>query len=137
MKAIIELELFAEDMRAMMKLYRDMTDDLIPGLGEEFIGRISPSSWVAEVTGFSIKYGYDRCFLKGKRDYSRANSVGSRGVFNEYLLESGRIYDIKSQVSWKNSYRYFCTVTEDGDIKTISASEVNKMLREREAQISG
>jgi len=134
MKAILEIELFGEDVRSMYKLYRDIADSVSPGYGSEMIGSIPPSGWVAEIVGFSKKYGYDRRFMKPKKDYSRSNSKGSRGVFAEYLLESGKIYDVKSQITWRRLQRYFCTVTDDGEIKTITANEVNAMLRAKEEQ---
>src|SRR5690606_16785198 len=43
--------------------------------------RDTSTPWVAEIVGLSAKYGYERRFLRGKEDWTRANSPGSRGVY--------------------------------------------------------
>ena len=43
--------------------------------------KASPPCWVAKITGEDNKYGLAREFVAYKKDYSSANSVGSRGVF--------------------------------------------------------
>ena len=78
----------------------------LPGLGDSIFS-VPSSSWVAEIVGLHPKYKLDRAFLPYKKDYSRSNSVGSRGVYANYILEAGHIYDIKD---FKD--RYFCAVTE-------------------------
>jgi hypothetical protein len=83
--------------------------------------------WVAEITGRSPKYGFERRFLECKKDYTHSNSVGSRGVYAFFILSEGRCYEVNSPISWKNTDRYFCTV-ENGKIKRISKSEVEKWL---------
>mgnify|MGYP001482488234 FL=1 len=123
MKAYLEIELFGEDARQMMRLWEAIGNMASPGLGTATFGGMPPSGWVAEITGFDQKYKYARKFLKRKLDYSRANSKGSRGVYAEYILESGKIYDVKQQISWKRVHRYFCTVNQDGDIVILSESE--------------
>ncbi len=129
MKAILEIELFGEDTRKMLKLWTSIANDALEGLGDMVIGNMPPSGWVAEIIGFDPKYKYARNFLKRKLDYSRANSKGSRGVYAEYILESGKIYEVKEQTSWKRSHRYFCTVNQEGDIITIGEGEVQEWLR--------
>lgn len=129
MKAIKEIELFGEDTRALSKFYTGVINDGMPGLGDMVIGSIPPSGWVAEIAGTDPKYKYVRCFLKPKKDYSRANSKGSRGVYAEYVLESGRMYEVKEQVSNKRTIRYFCTVDGDGNVIDIPESEVKEWLK--------
>lgn len=131
MKAFLELELFSEDTRAMAKLYSNIADCIVPGLGGMVIGTIPPSSWVAEITGFDEKYKYARKFLKPKKDYSRANSKGSRGVFAEYIIESRKIYEVKASLTWRRIERYFCTVDEEGEIIKLEESEVIECLKSR------
>ena len=131
MKAILSLELFGEDTREYLKLYTGIMNMMIPGLGKSVIGGNPPSSWVAEITGFDKKYKYSRQFIKRKIDYANSNSKGSRGLIAEFLLESGKIYDVKSQVSWNRSERYFCTVDNEGEIHKILEEEVNECLRSR------
>ena len=47
----------------------------------------------------------------------------------EYILESGRIYQVKSQTSWKNTDKYFCIVSDDGDIVKITEDTVSAKLK--------
>ena len=128
MLAAIELELIGDDARVECNGYRSIMNAAVPGSGD-LLGGIPPSGWIAEIIGFHTKYKYDRVFLKGKKDYSRSNSKGSRGVYASYLLESGKLYDVKSKISWKRSERYYCRVEENGDIKRISEEELIECLR--------
>lgn len=129
MKAVLEIELFGEDTRQLYKFWTNFTNEMSPGLGDATFGTLPPSGWVAEVIGTDQKYKFARSFLKRKLDYSRSNSKGSRGIFAEYILESGKIYDVKQQVSWRNSKRYFCTVNSEGDIIELSEEEVKNCLK--------
>lgn len=129
MKAYLEIELFGEDARQMMRLWEAIGNMAFPGLGTATFGGMPPSGWVAEITGFDLKYKYARTFLKHKLDYSRANSKGSRGVYAEYILESEKIYEVKERTSWKKVYRYFCTVNQEGEIVILPESEVQEWLK--------
>ncbi len=52
--------------------------------------------------------------LPYRRDYSRANGVGSRGVFAVYELESPGFYKVHERVSWGRCDDYFICVDERG-----------------------
>lgn len=126
MKGILILELFGEDTRQLCKIYHKMFEVVGGGdfgmiLFDAHCGIPPLSSWVAEVTGPDEKYGLARTFLRGKMDYSKSNSVGSRGVFVEYILSPGKVYEVKSQETWCRASRYFCTVGEEGDIIQLDA----------------
>lgn len=84
--------------------------------------------WVAEITGLCGRYGYERRFLPYKKDYSRANSVGTRGVYAYYILDEGPVYEVSSPVSWRNTDRYFCRVI-DGKIVRLAEQEVQVWAR--------
>lgn len=131
MKVALKLELFGEDGRQYAKLWGGILDMCLgEGWGKSTIGSNPPSSWVAEIMGFDKKYKYARQFLKGNTDYSEANSVGSHGVFRYFALAEGHIYDVKSQVTWRRSERYFCTV-RDGKIVELTEDEVKECLSAR------
>ena len=120
MKAILTLELFGEDTREIFRFYRCIFEVCSArNLFDELIGMSPRSSWAAEISGPDEMYRLKRNFLRPKLDYSRANGKGSRGVFAEYILESGKIYEVLSRETWQRSRRYFCTVTQDGDIVEI------------------
>jgi hypothetical protein len=128
MKTYLRLEIFNDNLRSIGTLYTNILNEGMPGLGNKIIGNIPPSCWVAEITGFDAKYKYDRHFLKYKKDYSHANSKGSRGIYGEYILESNHIYEVKEQISWSRTKRYFCMATEDGEIKELTEQEVINWL---------
>ena len=121
MKAVLNLELFGEDTRAYLRIAQSIFAlNGAKAIFDQHIGIPHRSSWVAEIVGPDEKYGLARNFLRAKLDYSRSNSKGSRGIFSEYILETGKIYEVKSQESWSKSNRYFCVVSDDGDIAKIS-----------------
>lgn len=115
MKIYIELELKGDDVREFSRMAKYIGNEVAQGLGTALFS-IPPSSWVAEITGTDPQYKFTRKFLRCKKDYSRANSVGSRGVYANYILESGHVYDIKD-----NKDRYYCRVSNDG--QTIRMTE--------------
>lgn len=128
MKATLSLEFIGADSADWLNAMTRQFNQVAPGLGDLMIGRAKNSPWVAEILGRHPHFKLDRRFLKSNRDYSRANSKGSRGVYLWYVLESDHLYEVNARVSWKNSNRYFCSVTEDGDIYTLNDEEVEEWL---------
>ena len=131
MIAYLEIELIGDNIVQTCKFFKNLTNHLVPGLGTVTFGGEGPSGWVAEITGSDPKYKYVRKFLRYKKDYSRSNSKGSRGVYAEYILETGKIYDVKN-----NKRRYFCKVDDDGDIIQIDESEVKEWIKNCSASMS-
>ena len=97
-----------------------------------FVPRLPRRQWVAEIIGFSLEYNFTRKFIYGRKDYSNANSVGSRGVYEYFILEQDKFYEVSAPLSWKNSYRYFCTVDDQGKIIEINEESVKQCLRMRD-----
>ncbi len=128
LKGILILELFGEDVREIFKIYRGVFSVCGGEMGEAIfdsaLGVPARSSWVAEITGTDPKYGLARSFLPCKIDYSKSNSKGSRGLFADFILSQGKIYEVKSQVTQTRFERYFCTVDENGDIIKLDSDEV-------------
>lgn len=129
MKATLALELIGADQFDLLRGLRTTCNNLSPGLGDRTVGKISTGAWAAEIKGRHLKFGLERLFLPAKRDYSRANSKGSRGVFLWFVLESGRIYEVNERASWKNSRRYFCAVDNQGCIYELDKQEVDEWLK--------
>jgi hypothetical protein len=129
MKNILELELFGDNIRQQWSIYRGISEMIAPGMFDKTIGKMPSNTWVAEITGFDEKYKFARAFLHGKKDYSRANSNGSRGVYLEYVLESGKVYEVKSQETWSRVRRYFCRIDEQGRIISMTEEEVIEWLK--------
>ena len=129
MKANLTLELFGEDQRQQAKITRSIFNMFGEAeLFDKTIGVPPRSSWVAEITGPDEKYRLARSFLKPKLDYTYSNGKGSRGIFAEYILSSGAVYEVKSQVSWQRSERYYCYVDDEGDIIHITDDDVCKAV---------
>jgi hypothetical protein len=76
--------------------------------------------WVAEVSRDEASGKVRRVFLRGQKDFSRANSVGSRGVYLYFHLHEGVTYEVRELTSWTRERRYFCRV-ENGRIAEIAA----------------
>ncbi len=131
MKAALFFELYGENFRATVKEYEKNPKaiDVNPRLLYMAMSKTPPSYWVAEITGVDRKYGYSRKFIKGRKDYKYSNSKGSRGVLIEYILESGRIYEVKKPLSWQRSERFFCKVADNGEIVRIDEEEVKECLK--------
>lgn len=72
-----------------------------------------PRNWAAQIFGSNGRGGWVRSFLTGSRDYSRANSKGSRGIMVSYILEQGPIYEIRAPLTWSSSDRYFARVMDN------------------------
>lgn len=130
MKATLNVECIGDDARAQLNFSRALLTEVFNAqVAKGIIGEATANYFVAEITGFDPKYKYQRTFLRAKKDYRRANSKGSRGVYAWYILESGRVYDVLERVSWRRSERYFCKVTDQGDIIRISEYEVQQWLK--------
>ena len=128
MKTTLSLEFIGADSADWLNAMTRQFNQFSPGLGDYLVGHATDTPWVAEIIGRHPHFKLDRKFLRANRDYSRANSKGSRGVYLWYILESDHLYEVRSRVSWKNSHRYFCSVTEFGDIYTLTNEEVEEWL---------
>lgn len=130
MRALLRIELIGENIR---REARNIVNDLSLAVGREaaeaFMGKDPSRPWVARIDGLDPRYGFARTFVHGVRDYSRANSVGSRGVWECFALEPG-IYEVKHPVSWRRTRRYFISVTDDGSYHEINREEVEACLRD-------
>jgi len=83
--------------------------------------------WVARIVGLDPQYGFQREFVQGKKDYAHSNSKGTRGVYINYILDEGFIYEVSAPQSWKRTDRYFCRVVS-GEITKISKEDVEEWL---------
>lgn len=137
MKAMLALEVIGDGHLDPLKRATHILNYMSPGLGTVLVGPTSGSRpWVAEILGRDPVYSFARKFLPCHIDYRHANSVGTRGVLMHCVLESGKLYEVKERVSWKKTVRYFCTVTEDGDIVEITRQRVDAWLNARLASTS-
>lgn len=117
MKANLKIEAIGHDSYQFMRSWSRLMD--MP----------KPDYWVAMITG---KYsgGYKLAYLVAKTDYKHANSVGSRGVYLHYILESGHIYQVSQPISWKRTRKYYCTVTDEGEIVEVNEEYVDQWIKD-------
>lgn len=98
-----------------------------PLRGLPFGVSIPPRNWVAQITGKDGRGKWSRSFLHGSRDYSNANSVGSRGIMVTYLLDHGPVYEISSPQTWHSTDRYFVRI-DGGKLVRMTEDEVIECL---------
>lgn len=123
MKATISVEAIGHNSWQMMREWHSALNSLEPGLGKQIVGNF-PARWGCWRVWADGKLDWEH----GKTDYSHANSKGSRGIRVWYTLESGRLYLVASPQSWGRTIRYFCTVSEGGEIKELSDEEARAWL---------
>jgi hypothetical protein len=126
MKAVISLEIIGDDYYAWQRAGKP-GDSLRYKRYEERFGPDKARPWVARITGLDDQYGFSREFLTAdNRDYRDANSIGSRGVMEYFVLDDG-IYEVHERVAWKRTRRYFVHV--DGErITEVAREEVEIWL---------
>lgn len=94
-----------------------------------------PEPFVWQVVGISERGSLMEERLRGRKDYTHANSVGSRGVYLWYSLVRGEFYRIQSIPSWKRSHVFYAVATADGYAE-MSEQEVRACLSGGSASMS-
>ncbi len=116
-----KLECIGDDTAQLMRQFGAFEDMFFGGQRRSYTGGFN-RAWVAIIKDY-YQGKFLREFPLGYKDYSEANSKGSRGVYKYYYLEEGYIYEVSEPTSWKNTDRYFCRV-EDGIEFKMSKEEV-------------
>jgi hypothetical protein len=111
MSALLQMELFQNRYSSSPK---------IRVAGQEL------KTWVAEITGISGG-GFAKKMLKGFCDFTNANSVGSRGITVNYILQDGKLYEVEQQTGWSRCRHYFCKA-EKGEVVEIEPKEAIQCL---------
>lgn len=125
----LKLEVIGDDAITSFSQMHRSFNNLYPHLGDKVIGKPFKSKpWVAEITGKDEKYKFKRTFLNGQKDYSEANSKGSRGVYLYFHLGGEKIYEIFEHLSWKKNDRYFIKTGSEEGYQCLTEKEVIKHL---------
>lgn len=111
--------------------YRQLERDVAGLFGPAFDSR-ARRTYVAEVMGADPLDRRHWRFLSMRKDYSRANSKGSRGVRACFLLESGRVYVVQRTESW-NSWDFRFLAVHGGEVRELRTVEAVASLSQ-EAQ---
>ena len=117
---MLALELFNDTLRQQNRLWCGILEYAGGARFADAIRLRIPRPWVAEVTNSG-----GRVFLPYRKDYSRANGSGSRGVMLWYELRDGHTYEVNAQVSWRGWDRYFCRIV-GGQIERIPSAQVGE-----------
>lgn len=118
MRAVVRLELIADDYFYHVKHGTKSLDWQVRYMRR--LGHDHSPSWLALLTG--VRNGdFLRCWPEGTRDYSAANSVGSRGIYVYYVLRDG-IYEVNDRYEFDRVRHYFIRV-EQGQIHRISREQ--------------
>jgi len=96
-------------------------------------GYLTPRPWVCRLHEYVGNGHFRREFVQGRKDYSRANSVGSRGVYYHYALEPG-VYEVQALQSWRSRRKYFALC--DGQcLHEVSTEEaIDVLIAEKESR---
>ena len=101
-------------------------------LAIERIGDGNPAvpnrAWVRWIRYLHPIDGFVYDTLKPQLDYSRANSIGTRGVYAYYILTENALYEISAPLSWKRVDHYYCRIAND-EIIRMTRDEVFKCLK--------
>lgn len=102
---------------------------ILEAIGDDTVGVYGtrPRHWITQIFGCDGRGRWIGAKLYGARDYSSANSIGSRGVMVTYLLDEGPIYQVCSPQSWTRADTYFCRIL-DGQCVRMSDDEVRACL---------
>ena len=106
MKIAYRLERIGDDSIRAVKSFDRLFSRRTPYVSDAEYG--APGVWQLRFDG---SRGPELDFRK---DYSRANSIGSRGIYAEYYLEIGHCYLVKKRASWKRSETYYIRAETDG-----------------------
>lgn len=139
----LSLECIGDDTAQALRQFEQFHDRIAAGdRGHEWERRFRRARttawqepWCAEVIAERTNGSFEFRFLRGRKDYTHANSVGSRGVYLWYTLLEGRVYWVQARESWKRIRRYYCTAW-DGRIIEITEEDVRACLSGRSESTS-
>lgn len=83
--------------------------------------------WLAEVTGYDPKYGYEREFLRAARDWRTGSASGHRLEYC-WTLQLNKVYQACWPDGARRTRKAFLRATPEGDVTEISEEEVTGWL---------
>lgn len=130
LRAVLKLEIIGDDWFDYRSRLRRGLVSQQPQLERMYLSRLgwdAKRPWVARLLGIGADGWFMREFLRGQRDYSEANSTGSRGVHEYYALTTG-VYEVFERRSWIKTRRYFIRV-RDARTREIDQEEAVRCLQ--------
>lgn len=133
MRHVVKLECIGDDQVAKSRLWQGVLREVgVSNHARSLLDWKPRQPWIAEIVGIDSRFGLQRIFLQGAKDYSHGNSIGSRGIYKFYSLEEGKIYEVNELQTWRRSERYFCRFT-NGRMEKLAKNEVVQCLSDRSA----
>lgn len=126
MRAVISLEFIGEDYYDTKKNAPHRKNFLEQY--ERRLGRDKSRPWVAKLLDIDWQFHFKREFMRPQKDFTHANSTGSRGVYLYYVLKPG-IYEVNERLSWRKTKRWFCRVNDKAEIIKLEKEEVINCLK--------
>lgn len=108
----VKLECIGDNINAELRALEELTSRACGAEMARAMCAPKRQPWVARIVGTCERFGLRREFLRGDKDYSESNSIGSRGVYMHYDLCDG-LYELNALESWGRSRRYFLLVIGD------------------------
>lgn len=124
MRAVLKLELIGDDFFFYRRTKTKSPEQLWQMARR--LGFNESPSWAARLKLIDGKL--KREFLRPTKDYSQANSTGSRGIFAYYVLQPRGIYEVNDRYTWKRVHHYYCQI-EETKIIEISRQEAIDWLK--------
>lgn len=131
LRAALSLEVIGDDTLALLRQTQQTAGMVSGPVAASFFapGR-DASPWAARLNGVTIGGKFRREFLRGQKDYSRANSIGSRGVYLHYSLPPG-VYQVHEKTAWQNFRTYFL-LSQAGRTQEITRQEAVVWLKNKD-----
>lgn len=125
--AVLKLEFIGENYTAYRRseAYHEASERY-----GSYLGHDQSTPWVKRVLGYNEQFGFLHEAVRGQKDYSQANSVGSRGIYLYYPLKKG-VYEVNERITWSRVRRYFILV-DNAEYVEVSKEEVFAWLEELE-----
>lgn len=131
----LKLECIGDNINAELRALEGMVARTCDATTTRAMRAPKRQPWVARIVGTCKRFGLSREFIRGEKDYTESNTVGSRGVYLHYHLADG-IYEINDLESWGRSRRYFLLVI-GGSSREITKEEALEWTKRKVTSVSG
>jgi len=104
----------------------------------ECVGEGSPRAkkyGVWQILDIKKPEGFVKSYLKPHKDYTNANSVGTRGVFAYYIIQEAKIYEVLRPLSWNRSEHYYVQFYQGNGIRLTIDKVFQCLARDRLAKM--
>jgi len=122
MRAVLRLEAIGDNWRwyaRQLEQGKIRNPHLRDNINAIRYGQKRHRPWVARIQGTDDRWDFKREFVQGPRDYTYADKLGERGIYEYFYLQPG-LYEINDPIALGESRRYFARVNDD------SLTEINR-----------